>query len=72
MPIVILRLELGVTKIASIICGRYIERIMHPPYVRERERERERERVIRPVIYGFMLQIKIYIFNEHTRTKKLY
>ena len=68
MPTVILRLELGVTKIASIICGRYIERIMHPPCVRERERER----VIRPVIYGFMLQIKIYIFNERTRTKKLY
>ena len=48
MPIVILRFELGVTKIASIICGRYIERIIHP--LLKKRKEEEEERIAHPII----------------------
>ena len=69
-----LRLELGVTKIASIICGRYIKRIMHPlrTHARtwKRKTERDRERIIHPIM-DLCSKLKfVYSTSAHTKKKK--
>ena len=74
MPIVILRFELGATKIASIICGRYIERIIHPLLKKKEKKEKKRERIIH-LVMDLWSKLK-FIYSErtytHTPKKNLY
>ena len=68
MPIVIFRFELGVTKIASIICGSYIERIIHPLLKKKKkEEEEEEEGIIYPVMDLWSKLKFIYLACTHTK-----